>query len=247
MLQRKPQGWAKRFISGLLHPANNRAAGNADRLISELSQTSDAPLILIIGGGAVGDGAGALYRTPNLRVVGFDIYASENIQLIADAHQLPFADEVFDAVWIQAVLEHVLDPQRVVDELTRVLKADGLVYAETPFLQSVHEGAYDFTRFTDSGHRWLFRRFDLIDSGAVLGPFAALVWSINQAATALFRSRAAGLLAQLSVFWLKYLDRLVPDSSARDAASAIFFLGRKTMATLSPKDAIAYFRGVQRR
>ena len=97
----------------------------------------------------------------------FDIYDTPRVQVVADAHQIPIRDEHFDGVVIQAVLEHVLEPQRVADEIWRVLKPGGLVYAETPFMQQVHEGAYDFTRFTESGHRYLFRRFDLIELGRV--------------------------------------------------------------------------------
>jgi SAM-dependent methyltransferase len=115
----------------------------------------------------------------HVALVGFDIYGSENVQLIADAHQIPFADGTFDAVVIQAVLEHVLEPSVVVAEIWRVLKPNGYVYAETPFLQNVHEGAYDFTRFTESGHRWLFRDFELISSGPGNGPAAQLIWSAS--------------------------------------------------------------------
>ncbi len=86
-----------------------------------------------------------------MRIAAFDIYYSANVQFIADAHSILLRDASVDAVVIQAVLEHVLDPQQVVDEIWRVLKPSGLVYAETPFLQHVHEGAYDFTRFTESG------------------------------------------------------------------------------------------------
>ncbi|CAH2407660.1 hypothetical protein MES5069_620012 [Mesorhizobium escarrei] len=35
-------------------------------------------------------------------------------------------------------------------------------------MQQVHEGAYDFTRFTELGHRWLFRRFETISRGALV-------------------------------------------------------------------------------
>ena len=55
-----------------------------------------------------------------------------------------------------------------------VYKDDGLVYADTPFMQQVHMGRYDFTRFTYLGHRRLFRKFEEIDSGAVSGPAMAL-------------------------------------------------------------------------
>ena len=50
-----------------------------------------------------------------------------------------------------------------------MLKDDGLVYAETPFLQQVHGGPYDFTRFTHLGHRRLFRKFIELESGATAG------------------------------------------------------------------------------
>ena len=64
---------------------------------------------------------------------------------------MPFKE--IDLVIIQAVLEHVMYPNKVVSEIYRVLKNDGLIYSETPFMQQVHEGPYDFSRFTESGHR----------------------------------------------------------------------------------------------
>ncbi len=83
-------------------------------------------------------------------------------------------DESFDGVICQAVLEHVLDPYRCVEEIHRVLRPNGLVYAETPFMQQVHGGTHDFTRFTHLGHRRLFRKFAEVDSGVVCGPGMAL-------------------------------------------------------------------------
>jgi SAM-dependent methyltransferase len=247
ILKRKPQKPLKSAIKRHLMPHNSRASENATKFLQELSRQSASPTVLVVGGAVIGSGAEALYEVPQVRLVAFDIYASENVQLIADAHQIPFADGTFDGVWVQAVLEHVLEPQVVVDEISRVLRDSGIVYAETPFLQSVHEGAYDFTRFTDSGHRWLFRRFELIDSGVVLGPFAQLLWSINLAARSLFRSVRAGMIAQMLFFWLKYFDRLVPEDHARDGASALFLLGRKSSETISPRDAVRYYRGAQKR
>ena len=66
--------------------------------------------------------------------------SSRNTQFVADAHRVPLATESVDALVIQAVLEHVLDPWRVAAEIHRVLRPGGLVYADTPFLQQVHEG-----------------------------------------------------------------------------------------------------------
>ncbi len=168
--RRRDPGRLRRFIYRHLLAYNERAAANAERLLSMLREEQRSPLVLVVGGGAVGSGAEALYDAADVRLAGFDLYASPKVQLIADVHAMPFADATFDAVWVQAVLEHVLEPHAVVEEIRRVLRPGGLVYAETPFLQAVHEGPHDFTRFTDSGQRWLFRRFDLIgNSGVVLG------------------------------------------------------------------------------
>ena len=44
---------------------------------------------------------------------------------VADATNLPFKDNFFDAVFCLEVLEHVDDPKKVVDEIKRVLKISG--------------------------------------------------------------------------------------------------------------------------
>ena len=167
-------------------------------------------------------------------------------QFIADGHQIPLRDASVDAVVIQAVLEHVLDPWQVVTEIHRVLKKDGLVYADTPFMQQVHMGPYDFTRFTESGHRYLFRRFRLIDSGISGGSGTQLLWTIDYVGRSLFRSPRMGTLLKAAMFWLSYLDRLAPVGFQVDNASGVFFLGRRAEHEIAPKDMVAYYKGAQR-
>ncbi len=225
-------------------PTNRVAVRNIDRLRSLLSGSS--PLVLVIGGGTIGNGAEALYSDLRLRLIAFDVYGSPVTQFIADAHQIPLADASVDAVVVQAVLEHVLDPRRVVDEIHRVLRPEGIVYAETPFLQQVHAGPYDFNRYTCSGHRYLFRSFDEIDAGAVAGPGTQVLWSVDHLVRALTRSELAGKLARVPFFWLRYLDRLVPTTFAMDDASAYYFLGRRGVSELTPREIVSYYRGAQR-
>ena len=245
-IRRGEDGLRRRVIRRLL-PSNRAAPSNAARLIELTLALSDRPKLLIVGGGSTGEGTEQLYQNPRLQIISLDIYASDLIQFVADAHQTPLADASVDAVWIQAVLEHVLDPWRVVAEIHRVLRTGGIVYAETPFLQPVHEGAYDFTRFTQSGHRWLFRQFEEVDSGVVLGPGDQLLSSIEHAVRGAFRSVTAGVAAKLMLFWLRYVDRLIPRAYASDAASAVYFLGRKSGSSVSPKDMVAYYKGAHAR
>src|SRR3989344_3137619 len=48
----------------------------------------------------------------------------------ADAHKLPFRDESFDGVICSEVLEHVVEPERVLREIKRVLKPEGIAVVE---------------------------------------------------------------------------------------------------------------------
>lgn len=226
---------------------DNRAARRASaKFIADLraqaaSPQETPPIVLIIGGGELGSGTKALYDDENVGVIGSDVYVSPNVSIVADGHHLPLDDQCVDAVWIQAVLEHVLDPAAVVAEIHRVLKPRGLVYADTPFMQQVHEGAYDFTRFTLSGHRWLFRRFDLVDAGYAGGPGVTLNWSIRYFVRALTGSERIGALAGFAFFWLRFFDPLSAGHRAADGASGVFFYGRRSERTLAPKEIIAFY------
>jgi len=246
-IRRGRSGGLKRSLTQAFLSRNKVAAANAKRILELAHGLADQPKVLVVGGGSKGEGTNALYEDAGVRLISFDIYGSGLTQFIADAHQIPLSDGSVDAVWIQAVLEHVLDPWRVVGEIHRVLKPGGIVYAETPFLQQVHEGAYDFTRFTESGHRWLFREFEEIDSGVVLGAASQLLWSIEHVARGTFRSVRAGVAAKMAFFWLRWFDRLIPRGYASDAASAVYFLGRKSGIALRPKDMVAYYKGAHAR
>ncbi len=48
--------------------------------------------------------------------------------LRAVGERLPFRDKTFDVIWAQDILEHVADPARILAEIRRVLKPDGVAY-----------------------------------------------------------------------------------------------------------------------
>ncbi|MET7484939.1 class I SAM-dependent methyltransferase [Streptomyces sp. NPDC005538] len=242
----RPAGLVHRLPAALRlvwKPHNHVAARNIDLLLRALP--GPAPTLLVVGGATVGNGVGAVYRDPRVQVIGFDIAPSPVTQFIADAHRIPLATASVDAVLAQAVLEHVLDPPLVVAEIHRVLKSGGLVYAETPFLQQVHAGAHDFTRYTASGHRYLFRRFEELAAGPVAGPGTQFLWSTDHLVRGLTRSPLAGRGVRGLLCWLRVLDRLVPAGYAEDDASAVYFLGRKAERELTAEEIIAYYRGAQ--
>ncbi|MGC9269484.1 class I SAM-dependent methyltransferase [Acidiphilium sp.] len=236
------QGLRTRLRRAVL--GHNRVAATMGATLRRLALEMTAkPRILVIGGGAIGSGLDEIYADPKIEIVGTDVYASPNTRLVADGHALPFRPGVFDAVVIQAVLEHVLEPQKVVAEIHRVLRPEGLVYADTPFMQQVHEAAFDFTRFTRSGHRWLFRCFTEIESGTVGGAGTSLLWSMRYYLRAFGVRNQVATLAVVPFVWLRLLERFARPAPNADAASGHYFLGRRAdRPILREKDMIAYYR-----
>ncbi len=229
-------------IRQVVYGVNHTAARNSFTVLQSLKGRATRPRLLIIGGGTLGVGTETFYNDDAIEIVAIDVYPSPFTCLLADAHWLPFADEVFDGVWIQAVLEHVLEPHLVVEQIYRVLKSDGLVYAETPFMVGVHEGAHDFTRFTLSGHRWLFRKFVQIKGGSLGGAGWTMLWSVRYFWRALGVGDKAATVLTVPFFWLRYFDYLMRRRTSADAGLGFFFFGRKSETALSPKEIIAYYQ-----
>ncbi len=246
----KPRGRLRSLVSGCLPAEDCNVA--ATRVISRLRDLlvaeCDNPRVLVLGGGVLGDGMEVLANDSRIELVETDVSLESRTELICDAHDLPFPDDCFDAVVVQATLEHVVDPHRCVGEIERVLKAQAYVYSDTPFMQQIHGREYDFTRFTRLGHRRLFRHFEEIDSGVSVGPGSALAWSARYFLLSFFASpnarRIVSGTARLALGWLKYFDRyLAHKPGALDAASAFYFLGRKSSRTLSDRALLDQYEG----
>jgi uncharacterized protein YbaR (Trm112 family) len=246
-------GRVRTWLRRLPSPSINLSATRCFEVMERrLREQSEGPVVLVVGGGMGGKGLKALTSVPSIRLINIDPSQDSAAAVLCDGHDLPFRDGALDGVVVQAVLEHVVDPWRCVEEIHRVLKPQGIVYSEIPFMQQVHMRGYDFTRFTHLWHRRLFRRFDEIESGAVAGPGTALAWSWRYFLSSLTRSRRLGSLlsgiGRVSGFLLELTDHWFKQRpGALDAASCTFFFGTKAHATVCDKDVIAGYRGAQGR
>jgi len=129
--------------------------------------------VLIVGSA----GSGALPRYKKAfpaGAIGLDIDESAKPDVLGDALYLPFADASVPYVHCEALLEHVSEPHRVVDEVCRVLKLGGQAFFYVPFLYPYHESPDDYFRFTKSGMIYLCRHFSHIQIQAADDGYAGV-------------------------------------------------------------------------
>lgn len=103
----------------------------------------------------------------NADYVGFDVLEGENVDVVGDAHQLSkyFLANNFDAIFSISVFEHLLMPWKVILEMNRVMKKDGLLFISTHPTWSSHELPWDFWRFQKNSFHALLNKhtgFDIV-------------------------------------------------------------------------------------
>lgn len=216
-------------------PSVNLSYHEHIKILAQSLKSFNPAYILVVGAGNQKDCLDKLMSEySNIQLIYCDVDIKATVDLFCDAHNIPFKDQVFHGVITTAVLEQVLYPERVVSEIYRVLVEGGIIYSEIPFMQQVHGGAYDFTRFSLSGHRRLFNNFSELSSGLVAGPGTTLVWAIEYFVSCFAWNHISRLLIKAGVrlffSWLKYFDYLFKDKpQAMDGASCTYFLGKKEL------------------
>jgi uncharacterized protein YbaR (Trm112 family)/SAM-dependent methyltransferase len=239
----------RRMSRMLPSPTKNFHAKQSYQMLKQkLLECTPHPVVLIIGGGIMGVGTETILSDERIQCIETDVYLGPRTQLVCDAHALAIGDSRVDAVIIQAVLEHLVDPFACVQEIHRVLRMGGVIYSEVPFMQQVHLRQYDFYRFSDLGHRVLFKHFEEIDRGIAEGPAVALVWSIRYFCMSFlkgpFLRKFVGRLIDVLFFWIKYFDyTLIHRKESYGAASGFYFLGRKTGKTYLLGELLETYRG----
>ena len=106
-------------------------------------------------------------------------------------------------------------------------------------MQCVHEGPCDFTRFSHSAHRWLFKKFKEISSGAHHGAFSSTLFILSYSIAGLMRNKTIGILIRIVFTRLsKFLDLINDDQSNIDIACGTYFLGIKSNNYSNKKNQI---------
>lgn len=75
---------------------------------------------------------------------GSTVLYTEPIDHVCEITAIPLPDACLDAVLCTEVIEHVVDPPRVLRELARLLKPGGKLYLTSPLISHLHMEPYHF-------------------------------------------------------------------------------------------------------
>ncbi|MBC8205663.1 MAG: class I SAM-dependent methyltransferase [Kiritimatiellaeota bacterium] len=158
----------------------NVSSNNYDPIAVSLIEKYPDGLILDCGAGKR-----SMYYS---NVVNFEIVPYDTTDVLSVGEELPFQDNVFDAVFSLAVLEHVKDPFKCASEIARVMKPGATLYCVVPFLQPVHGYPHHYYNMSMQGLKNLFADFLQIHEQTVPAsglPIWALTWMLNSWASGL--------------------------------------------------------------
>jgi SAM-dependent methyltransferase len=153
--------------------------------------------VLDIGGGT------AHIKESRLDVVSADILSFPGIDVVADAHRLPFRNEFFSGVVMLDVLHHLERPIEFLTEAARVLKSGGRLVMIEPAMSTIARRFYD--RFHEEPVDMNADPFALVTISPDRDPFDA-----NQAipfllfATAAARKRVEQVVPSLRVHTVEW-------------------------------------------
>ena len=127
---------------------------------------------------------GAGYRKNSNRyfslsnVINTEVFNYCTTDIVCDGDNLPFKDNSFDVVLSLAVLEHVKNPWIHANEMIRVLKPGGTVYAEVPFLQPYHGYPHHYYNMTTAGLQNLFdKKINIVKHS--VEPWSKPIWTLT--------------------------------------------------------------------
>lgn len=189
-----------------------------------IASKPDDALCLSIGGGP---------QRPHPSLTNLNAGPFPNVDIVADAHHLPYADGSIDAIYCEAVLEHLSQPVRAVQEMHRALKKGGEAFVVTPFLQAYHGYPHHYQNFTLTGHRHLFESqgFEVLEAGTCVGP----VYTIFNLTSKFMKNYLPSILSlPLLILWnllgmfLRPFDRILNErENSHILASTTYLIARK--------------------
>ncbi len=162
--------------------------------------------------------------------INIDLGNYKNVDLICNLEKLPFKNNSISLVACNSVFEHLENPEKVRNEVKRILKSGGHFYLCIPFMCIRHH-EIDFRRWTSYGLKnFLEKDFEILESGACRSPAQSLISYVNAFIDLSVKTK---ILKRFLYFLWKYLSaplyllKVNSSEHTQSMAQTIYIVGKK--------------------
>lgn len=217
----------RRFYVKHIYADHNSAAVVKRELGGLLAQIQANDFVLNVGAGH-----GRIH--PLVR--NLDIRPGVDIDYVCTADSIPINDGVVDLVITQEVFEHISNPVDSIREIHRVLRPEGRLFFQVPFIIGYHPGPTDYWRFTKEGIRHFIEAngFVIQTQGVTVGSASGFYRVAVEFFAIMFSGPVRSLylpikgIVALIFYPIKWLDAYTKLSAQNDRiAGGYFCIARK--------------------
>lgn len=175
-------------------------------------------------------GSGPQYYCGRKDIINVDLFAFDEVDIVADAASLPIVSESVDLVISTALLEHLEEPATAIGEMHRILAPGGSFLCYIPFIAPFHEAPNDFFRWSKQGSKIAFKGFNKVKVGIGVGPTSGMLWVSQEWFATAFSLGSIWvhdillILIMLLTAPIKLLDILLERSPIADKVSSGFYV-----------------------
>ena len=130
------------FLVKTIYADTNKSYHISSEINKLLKQYDDKTFVLNIG-------SGNKRLAPHVK--NLDIIDDLNVDYVCSADKIPIESNSVDLNITQEAFEHIPNSTEAIKECYRILKNDGKIYFQVPFIVGYHPGPTDFYRFTKEG------------------------------------------------------------------------------------------------
>ncbi|MGB0848894.1 MAG: class I SAM-dependent methyltransferase [Thiolinea sp.] len=162
--------------------------------------------------------------------VNIDVQEKLGVDVVCDVHSLPESLGKFDAIICNGMLQYCQTPNLVAQQFHQVLKKDGYLFVDAPWVQPFcqDETIPDRYRYSAIALRGIFSNFDIVECAPSIRPGSAFYLLGRHIADNMTRNKYINtLLNQIAGLFL-YPFRAIRTVNEHKTAGAFYLIGQKT-------------------
>lgn len=86
------------------------------------------------------------------------VHTTTKADYVYDGITFPFTNESYDSIILNEVIEHVFNPDELLQEIRRIMKPEATMMITLPFVWDEHEQPYDYARYSSFGIKHLLQK-----------------------------------------------------------------------------------------